>query len=72
VERVAYIRSFASCHVNKFIQESQPIDREIALVYLRKAMTISPTLEKEVRPRFVRLYLLPTNTHIYDDFFVVC
>jgi tetratricopeptide (TPR) repeat protein len=53
VERVAYIRSFASCHVNKFIQENQPIDREIALVYLRKALTISPTLEKEVRVRRV-------------------
>jgi tetratricopeptide (TPR) repeat protein len=57
VDNLAFLRSFASCHVNRFIQQSDTKDREIALVYLARALRQSPKLEKEIVEAYTALLM---------------
>ncbi len=56
-ESLAFLRSFASCHVNRFITQSDPEDREIALVYLARALKLSPKPEKEIVEAYTALLM---------------
>jgi tetratricopeptide (TPR) repeat protein len=57
VDNLSFLRSFASCHVNRFIQQSDTKDREIALVYLARALRQSPKLEKEIVEAYTALLM---------------